>query len=125
MKQFFVASASVALFLSGPNAVAGDVEFVDALLTTSEISCDDIGVEQERLVYVVKALKAEILSQLQQGESVQLDGFGTFYLERMETTMQAGTKFNIPGREMVRFKAHNPAWMTGEKPRVAHVLTKP
>ncbi len=125
MKQFLVASASVALFLSGPNAIAGDAELVDALLTTSEISCDDIGVEQERLVYVVKALKAEILSQLQQGEPVQLDDFGTFYLERMETTMQTGTKSKIPGREMVRFKAHNPAWMTGDEPWVAHVLTNP
>jgi nucleoid DNA-binding protein len=98
---------------------------VDALLTTSEVSCDHIGVEKERLLDVVKALKAEIVSQLQLGEQVQLDGFGTFYLERMEAPMKTGTKPRIPGREMVRFKAHNPAWMTGEQPWIAHVLTNP
>jgi nucleoid DNA-binding protein len=72
---------------------------------------------------VVRALKAEIGSQLKRGKQVQLDGFGTFYLERMEAPVQPGMKTKIPVREVVHFKAHNAVWTQGGQPNAAYVLT--
>lgn len=123
MNTFCVSLASAALILSGPTAAAADAELVDAVLTTSAVSCDHIGIEKEQLMDVVKALKAEIVSQLQGGKQVQLDGFGTFYLERVEAPMKTGTKTKVRVREVVQFKAHNAVWMHGEQARVAHVPT--
>ncbi len=120
--------ASVAFFLSGPTATAGDAALedaalVDALLTSDAVSCDDIGMAKERLMNVLTALKAEIRSQLKRGKQVQLDGFGTFYLERMEAPVQPGMKTKIPVREVVHFKAHNAVWTQGGQPNAAYVLT--
>ena len=72
---------------------------------------------------VVKALKVEIVSQLQRGKQVQLDGFGTFYLERVAAPVRTGKKTKIPVREVVHFKARNAVWMQGEQPQIANVST--
>ena len=123
MKKFFVSIASVALFLSGSIATAGNSELIDDLLISSQESCDDIGIEKERLRKVVKALTAEIISQTKRGNQVQLDGFGTFYSERMEALVKTGVQFQLPVRKVLHFKAHNTDWVKGEQPRVTHLLT--
>lgn len=126
MNKVFVTAAAAALFLSAHNAVAGDAELVDALLTSTATSCDDLGVERDRVLGVVQALKAEIVSQLQRGERVQLDGIGTFYMERLATTVETGTKHGAPFRGVMRFEPHhNAVSITGEHPRVADAKGNP
>lgn len=123
MKKIFVSLASAALFLSGSIATAGNSELIDDLLISNQESCDDIGIEKERLRKVIKALTAEIMSQSKRGNQVQLDGFGTFYSVRMEAPVRIGMQSQLPVRKVVHFKAHNADWVKGEQSRVTHLLT--
>lgn len=122
MNRYWVTTAAAALFLSAHHAVAGDADLVDAMLTSTSTSCDDLGIERGRALEVLQALKAEILDQLRRGESVQLDGFGTFFMERPVAAIAATSEGRAPSRSVVRFQAQNAASRSAEEPpRVAQV----
>ena len=116
MKKLFVSLATTVFILSVSIASAGNNDLIDDLLISIEESCDDIGIEKERMIKLVNALTAEIISKSRRGEKVRLDGFGTFYSER---TMEN----HFPVRNVVHFKAHNADWIQDEQSQVPYMLT--
>jgi len=67
----------------------------------------DLGVDEEQAFQIIKSFKREVITTLQQGKVVRLQGLGQFYVE--EHVARAGNPRTgetkpIPAKKYLRFK---------------------
>lgn len=81
-------------------------------MTKSEIVqklCRRSGIHKREVRYVIDNFLDAILESVQNGEKVELRGFGVFYLakrkERKVYSPIAGKKIDVPEKDIVAFKA--------------------